>query len=89
MHSKIGHVNLDGIWYDTALDKYRKEATVEGENLTMECNNTTYQFTFRGNSKIVLNMHGKKLIGELTSTPQINWKDKKGKVLMKWAHEAV
>jgi hypothetical protein len=71
------------------MGKYRKQATVQGENLTMVCPNETYQFSFSGNSTIVLNLHGKNLIGELASTSQIDWKDKTGKKIFTWVHQAI
>ena len=74
------------------MGTYRKVATIKGENLTF--NNNTHPLIFRGDSEIVLDIHKNvRLIGEITSTPHINWfvtdknGDKQGKIKMKWAHQ--
>jgi hypothetical protein len=91
IHSYIGQINLDGVWYKSAKGKFQKQATVEGKNLTMIMGerHKDYSFTVQGNSKIILPMKGTEIIGELTSTPQITWTDTKGKTLMKWSRQCI
>ena len=76
------------------MGKYKKIAKIQGETLTF--NNNTYPLVFRGDSEIVLKLQKNvTLIGEITSTPQINWimtdkkGEKQGKIQMKWAHQSV
>ena len=90
IHFYIGQINLDGVWYKSAKGNFKKQATVEGKNLTMiGASHKTYPFTVQGNSKIILPMKGTEIIGELTSTPQITWTDTKGKTLMKWSRQCI